>query len=187
MADDVATDVAAWRVATATLLSHAPAELDGPEAARVHRELRTVCDQVLAFAARLLPRVEADGRWAVGGARSFPEWVAGERGSSVGAARAEVVLGRALGGDLPVAAEAVESGRMTLEHAQVLARLAPTSEARRAALASDLEDRNEASLVARAEGIGVDEYRRVVKRWAATVDRAVHEREHLGHARRSAW
>ena len=173
-------DLARWRDATAVLIAHAPADLDGPGAARVHRQVRTACDQVLAFAARLLAQVEADGRWSVGGARTFAEWAAGQRGSSVGAARAEVALGRALDGPLPEATSAVQAGRMTLEHAAVLARFAPTSEARRAALASELPDRNEAALVAKAQRMGVDEYRRVVKRWAAAVDSAAHEREHQG-------
>ena len=171
-------DLARWRDATAVLIAHAPADLDGPGAARVHRQVRTACDQVLAFAARLLAQVEADGRWSAGGARTFAEWAAGQRGSSVGAARAEAALGRALDGPLPEATSAVQAGRMTLEHAAVLARFAPTSDARRAALASELPDRNEAALVAKAQRMGVDEYRRVVKRWAAAVDSDAQEREH---------
>jgi len=107
-------DLARWRDATAVLIAHAPADLDGPGAARVHRQVRTACDQVLAFAARLLAQVEADGRWSAGGARTFAEWAAGQRGSSVGAARAEAALGRALDGPLPEATSAVQAGRMTL-------------------------------------------------------------------------
>src|SRR5665648_76773 len=122
-------DLARWRDATAVLIAHAPADLDGPGAARVHRQVRTAC-------------------------------------------------GRALDGPLPEATSAVQAGRMTLEQAAVLARFAPTSDARRAALASELPDRNEAALVAKAQRMGVDEYRRVVKRWAAAVDSDAQEREH---------
>ena len=174
----LAADLAAWRDATAAVLAHAPSGLDAAEAAALHRELRATCDRVLAYAGRLLAAVEADGRWATGGTRTFPEWVARQRGSSVGAARSEVALGRALEADLPVAAAAVEAGEITLEHAQVLARLGPTSEARRAALASDLPDRNEAALVEQAKRMDADRFRRVVKRWAGSVDAAQHEREH---------
>jgi hypothetical protein len=71
---------------------------------------------------------------------------------------------------------------MSLEHAQVLAQYAPTSDARRAALAGDKTDRNEAFLVTTATQVGVDEYRQVVRRWAAAVDTLAHETEHAATA-----
>ena len=139
-------------------------ELEVDRAARGHDELRALSDRLRAYSARLLACVEADGRWAASGAaRTFPEWVARRGGASVGSARREVTLGKALAGDLPVAREAVAEGRMSLEHAQVLAQIAPTSDARRAALASDKADRNEAHLVAAAAQVGVDDYRRIVR------------------------
>jgi hypothetical protein len=67
---------------------------------------------------------------------------------------------------------------MSLEHAQVLARFGPTSQARRDALAEDRPDRNETFLVGAAERVGVDDYRRLVRRWAAAVDTITHEVEH---------
>jgi hypothetical protein len=149
------------------------------DAARTHDQLRRVCDQLRAVDARLLAQVEADGRWAASGAaRTFPEWVARRGGASVGTARREVALGKALATDLPATREAVTEGRMSLEHAQVLTRFGPTSEARRAALAGDKPDRNEAHLVATAQRVGVDDFRKAVRRWAAAVDTATHEAEH---------
>lgn len=154
-------------------------ELDAAEAARAHDELRRACDQLRAVDARLLAHVESDGRWAAsGGARVFPEWVARRGAASVGSARRDVELGRALSDDLPAARVAVTAGRMSLEHAQVLARFGPTSEARRDALAGDRGDRNEAFLVGAAQRVGVDDYRRLVRRWAAAVDTTAHEAEH---------
>ncbi len=153
--------------------------LAAPDAARTHDLLRTVCDQLRAVDARLLAQVEADGRWAASGAaRTFPEWVARRGGSSVGTARREVELGKALSNDLPAARAAVAEGRMSLEHAQVLARFGPTSEARRTSLTGDRPDRNEAFLVGAAERVGVDDYRKVMRRWAAAVDTSTHEAEH---------
>ena len=153
--------------------------LAAADAARTHDVLRTVCDQLRAVDVRLLAQVEADGRWATSGAaRTFPEWVARRGGASVGTARREVELGNALSHDLPAARVAVTDGRMSLEHAQVLARFGPTSEARRAALTGDRVDRNEAFLVAAALRVGVDDFRRIVRHWAAAVDTSTHEVEH---------
>jgi hypothetical protein len=160
-------------------------DLGVTDAARAHDELRRACDQLRAVDARLLAQVEADGRWAASGsARAFPDWVARRGGASVGSARRDVELGRALSHDLPAAREAVTEGRMSLEHAQVLVRFGPTSETRRVALAGDKTDRNEASLVTTATQVGVDDYRRLVRQWAAAVDTTAHETEHdTAHAR----
>jgi hypothetical protein len=153
--------------------------LDVSLAARAHDDLRALSDRLRAYDARLLAQVESDGRWAASGsARAFPEWVARRGGASVGSARRDVELGRALCDHLPAAREAVTEGRMSLEHAQVLARFGPTSEARREALAGDATDRNEAFLVTAADRVGVDDYRRLVRRWAAAVDTTAHETEH---------
>ena len=177
-------DLMRLQTAVTALAARTVGELDGPDAAEVHSRIRSASDQALALAARLLARVEEDGRWAVGGARTFPEWAAQRTRSSVGAARREATLGKALDGDLPATAKAVATGEIGLEHAQVLARLAPTSEARRAALASDSPDLNEAALVEKARQMRADTLEREVKRWAARVDAAAHEREYQEAVRR---
>ncbi len=149
------------------------------ELAAAHDALRAVGDRVGAIRARLAARIAEDGRWAASGtARTFPEWVARRGGSSVGAARRELALGRALESEVPSAGRAVADGRISLEHAQVLSEVAATSDARREALASDRADRNEAFLVDAARRLGVDDFRRLAKRWAAAVDQAAHEAEH---------
>lgn len=163
------------------------------ELAAAHDALRALTDRLGAVRARMAVRIADDGRWAASGtARTFPEWVARRGGSSVGAARRELALGRALESEVPAAGQAVTAGRISLEHAQVLAEVAATSDARRAALASDRPDRNEAFLVGAARRLGVDDFRRLAKRWAAAVDQAAHdaerraavEREHLRLVRR---
>jgi len=168
------------RDAVAALTNVPPESLEVGEATAAHDELRSLCDRIRVFSARLLSHVEADGRWASsGGSRTFPEWVARRAGASVGAARREAALGRALTEDLPATRAAAGAGRISLEHAQVLTQLAPTSDVRRAVLASDRTDRNEEFLVGAATRMGVDDYRRAVRRWAAAVDEAAHEAEHL--------
>lgn len=153
--------------------------LDVTELAAAHDALRAVGDRLGAVRARLAARIADDGRWAASGtARTFPEWVARRGGSSVGAARRELALGRALESEVPTAGCAVADGRISLEHAQVLSEVAATSDARRAALASDRADRNEAFLVDAARRLGVDDFRRLAKRWAAAVDQTAHEAEH---------
>lgn len=155
------------------------AALDVSVAAAAEDVLRGVGDRLAVVRARLLARIEDDGRWsASGSARTFPEWVARRGGASVGSARRDVALGRALEREVPAARRAVESGAISLEHARVLSEVAATSDARRAALASDRPDRNEAHLLDAARRLGVDDFRRLVRRWAAAVDTAAHEAEH---------
>ncbi|WP_199425291.1 HNH endonuclease signature motif containing protein [Actinotalea solisilvae] len=174
--------------ADAAALASAPLDgMDGPAAQTARHSLRGVLDRLGLVSAALLARIEADGRWgASGGARDVPQWAARRDGVSYGAARREVTLGRAIepAGPLAATRAAVVQGEITLEHAQVLAEVAPTSDARRAALACDLPDRNEAFLLGHARRLPVDDFRRVVRRWAATVDDEAAEREHRAAAAR---
>lgn len=152
------------------------AGVDAREAEALHGELRRATDQLQAVSARLLARVEDGGRW-VGAARSFPEWVARRTRGSVAAAGGQARLGRALTGGLPHTARAVAAGEITLEHADVMARFAATSDARVAALAAD-GGRAEAALLAKARLMRADRFRTEAKRWAAAADAEAHEREH---------
>ena len=154
------------------------AGLDGDRAATARRTLRLIADRVQVASAALLAAVESDGRWAVGGRdRSLPGWVARHDGIGFGEARRELTLGRALV-ELPEARAAVVSGDITRGHADVLAEVAKSSPQRRAVLAGPLSDRNEASLVAQARRLPVDEFRKAARRWAIAVDTRTAEREH---------
>jgi hypothetical protein len=170
--------VGALEEACAALVGVDVGGLEIAEVTAAHDALRRAADRIGVVRARLLARIEEDGRWAgSGAARTFPEWVARRGGASVGTARREAALGRALERDVSATARAVERGEISLEHARVLTEVAATSEARRAALASDRPDRNEAYLLAQARRLGVDDFRRLVRRWAAAVDTAAHEAE----------
>ncbi|GEN80944.1 HNH endonuclease signature motif containing protein [Actinotalea fermentans] len=171
--------LAALSEAAAALAATDLGSVEVTELAAAHDTLRGVGDRLGAVRARLAARIADDGRWAASGtARTFPEWVARRGGSSVGTARRELALGRALESEVPAAGREVAAGRISLEHAQVLSEVAATSDARRAALASDRPDRNEAFLVGAARRLGVDDFRRLAKKWAAAVDQAAHEAEH---------
>ncbi len=175
----VASAIEQVRAAVGALAAMELEQVDAVEVAAATDTLRATSDQLRLVLSRLLAHVEADGRWAASGsARSFPDWVARRGGSSVGTARRETALGKALATDLPGTRSALADGRLSLEHAQVLAQVAATSDARRAALAGPRADRNEEHLVRAGEQMGVDEFRRTVRRWAAAVDTATHEAEH---------
>jgi hypothetical protein len=153
-------------------------DVDGASGPVVHAELARLVGQVQFVAGRVLARVEADGRWQAGGARSFGEWVARREGSSVGAARRAATLGRALDEQLPGTREAVARGEVTVEHAQLLASAAASSPERAAVLRSGNARVNEAALLERARLEGADRFKRTVASWATMVDNAAAEKEH---------
>ncbi len=151
--------------------------VDGANGPALHAELHRVTGQLQALAARVLARVEADGRWSAGGARTFGEWQARKRTSSPGAVRRQVELGRTLE-SLSATSQAVSRGEVSVEHAQVLARRAATSDKRLAALASDDPLSNESFLLTQAAMLPVEGFRREVDRWATRVDAATADAEH---------
>jgi len=153
-------------------------DVDGASGPGVHAELARLIGQVQVVAGRVLARVEADGRWQAGGARSFGEWVARREGTSVGSARRAAALGRALDEQLSATREAVARGEVTVEHAQLLATAAASSPERAAVLQSKDARVNEAALLERARLEGADRFKRTVASWATMVDNAAAEKEH---------
>jgi hypothetical protein len=144
-------------------------ELDGRAAAAVARVVAFETSRLAVAQARMLPVVEADGLWSLE-ARSMKAWVIGELGVSARAAHAQVHLGRELRDHLPLTARAAAAGQVTVEHAQVLARLATNTEQRVAALADPDSETNEAWLVQMAAALPVDRFRTVVGHWASGAD-----------------
>ena len=74
----IADALAALMDAHAVLASIDHSQLDGAQAATVAAVLASTGGASAATAARLLPVIEADGVWALHGARSFAHWVANE-------------------------------------------------------------------------------------------------------------
>lgn len=158
-------------------------DLVEPEVSRVHAALRRAQDTVGVVAAHVLARVEADGSWATSrsgrGARDFEDWLAKESNGSRAGARRQARMARAVQEEaVPGLAAAVAGGEVTLEHADVLSRLGPTTQARREALTSPDTSCNAEFLLAQARRLGVDEFVNEVKRWAAQVDPTADERGH---------
>ncbi|WP_298456700.1 HNH endonuclease signature motif containing protein [uncultured Cellulomonas sp.] len=146
------------------------AVVDGRVAAVVARRLAVVASRAVVARVRLLPVIDTDGLWALSGARSFPVWVSHEHQVSVQTARAQVRLGRALRDHLPATAAAAATGAITVEQAQVLATLTPTTAQRRQVLADPAHECNEAFLVDQAARLSVDETRVLARQWAAYAD-----------------
>ncbi len=167
----------------ARLAACSVADLVEPDASRVHSALRRAQDTIGITSARVLARVEADGRWATTpkgrGARDFDDWLTQETGGSRAGARRATRLARAVDEEaVPGLAEAVAAGGVSLEHADVLTRLGPTTAARRAALTSPDPDANAGHLLEQASHLGVDEFTKEVKRWAAKADPTADEQGH---------
>lgn len=158
-------------------------DLAEPHASHAHATLRRAQDALGVVAARLLARIEADGRWATTptgrGARDFDEYLAREsRGTRAGAKR-QTRLARTVADDaVPGLAQALTDGGVSLEHADVLTRLGPTTPARREALTSPDPALNAGHLLDKARELGVDEFTKEVKRWAAKVDPTADEKGH---------
>jgi hypothetical protein len=158
-------------------------DLVEPHASRAHATVRRTQDALGLVSARVLARVEADGRWATTptgrDARSFEEYLAKEsRGTRSGAKR-QTRLARTVADDaVPGLAQALTDGDVSLEHADVLTRLGPTTPARREALTCADPGLNAGHLLDKARELGVDEFTKEVKRWAAKVDPTADE---MGH------
>ncbi|GAA2727094.1 hypothetical protein GCM10009866_27560 [Cellulomonas aerilata] len=153
-------------------------ELDGRQAEAVAVELADVMSRAGVTQARMLAVVEADGIWSVE-SRSLVRWAARRLDVSVRTAQAQVRLGRALRDDLPLTAAAAARGEIGVEHAHVLAALAPTSERRRTVLSCPDVECDEAWLVRQAELNTVDDLRTIVRHWAAAADTDADDRGYV--------
>jgi hypothetical protein len=165
---------------TARLAACPVAGVVEPEASRAHAALRRAIDSLGVTAARLLARVEADGRWATTrtgrGSRTFEDWLARDSRSSKAGARRQARLARALDEEaVPGLGDAVAAGSISLEHADVLTRLGPTSPARRSALTWG-DSGDAAFLLGQATRLPVEQFAKEVQRWAAKVDPGADER-----------
>ncbi len=163
------------RAADPTAPGGAPA---GAEATEVVREALGLAGRLTAIAARMVPAVEADGWWALDGARSVTSWVAAQGRVSHGQASRLVALGRAFRDDLPITAAETVAGRVPIEAAHAVAAAANTPE-RRAALAATADECGEGFLAAHAHELPVGQFRVLARRWAAQADPAADERGYV--------
>ena len=192
--DALAGGLALLRAGFAQVSSTQVRSLDGREGAVLVRELGVLADQLHGLALQALARVEADGFWALDGLHTFPTWLAWHEQISIAAARRMTRLARALRDELPATNRALADadaeggggdadggaggvrGRITVEHAQIIATVAATSDTRRAALIDPDNPCNEQFLLTQARNLSVDQFRAVTRRWAAAADPAADDR-----------
>ncbi|MEU4387849.1 DUF222 domain-containing protein [Promicromonospora sp. NPDC023805] len=86
-----------------------------------------------------LPVIEAELPWQTTGARNFSAWLARTENVSTTTAKREARTGRALRDHLPTTRATALAGGIGADHVRVLVDVAPTSDARKAALAAPIE------------------------------------------------
>lgn len=107
-----------------------------PELAAAESRVRAATTRIDTARLGMLPHLEDDGRWALDGSRTFAAWLARQDGITRRRANAEVRTAARLRVDLPVTARAALDGRVGVDALTAMVDIAPTSEARRAALAA---------------------------------------------------
>ena len=136
--------------------------------AQTVQALERVRRQVAGLEAKVLAAVDADGRWATGGARTLPAWVRQATGAHPATAARRVRTARALRDVLPATSAALSAGVISDEHVGVLRRHATDTPARRAQLADP--EMGEEFLVTCAAGLDVARFTRLVQHWAIRTD-----------------
>ncbi|GEL93895.1 HNH endonuclease signature motif containing protein [Cellulomonas composti] len=162
--------------ALAGLVPDAGTRVDGRAATDAVVALVAAAGRLIAIAASLLPVVEAEGWWALRGARSITTWLAVAARVPWARAQGIVRLGRAIATDLPETGAGAVGGEVPLDNALTLARLGPTTKARREALAQPAEACGEGFLVKHARELAPETFTRLVRRWAAAADPESDER-----------
>ncbi|WP_407342292.1 DUF222 domain-containing protein [Pengzhenrongella phosphoraccumulans] len=175
-------EVAALRAAAAALASAASGASGwaGPERQGVLTELNLTIDTLQAIRSAVLIAERNADTWRGSGDPSFEAWVGrktrlGKRG---GAAR---VRQAAELDTVPDVREAVTEGRIPLEHAGIIAKVAATgTPAQREAATSPA---GQETLLGLAAGQDAGTFARTADRWAANLDPAGLERDHQAQRR----
>lgn len=132
------------------------------------RDLEIADRRLAGVRATLYTVAEAQGLWALHGARSFPAWVRTQTQASPAKAAAITRTARALRDHLPATAAALRAGTISTEHAAILAKHTTTTPTRLHAL-NDPEA-GETFLLEHAEELDAADFTNLVKHWAITTD-----------------
>ena len=108
----------------------------GPHLGEASVQAHQIIQRLLGARLGWLAAEEADGRWATRTIRTFSQYVAATHHMSVTRARQEVQLAHTLRDYLPATTTALRAGVIGIDQAQIMASVAATSDARRAALAA---------------------------------------------------
>ncbi|QOR70948.1 DUF222 domain-containing protein [Ruania alkalisoli] len=124
--------------------------------------------RVDALTSAAMTAVEADGIWAVSGARTIASWWANATGGHGNKTRTRVHLSRTLRDHLPHTSAAQAAGVISGDHAAALARHTTTTTVLRERLSDP--DVGERFLVEQARRLDADSFTRLVKTWAIQAD-----------------
>jgi len=145
-------------------------------------QLRRRCD---ALAAKVLATVEADGRWAVDGARSMAAWYRARTGRHRASAAREVRQARALRDHLPATAKALAAGKISADHVAAIVRHATNTDARRERLRD--EEVGEDFLLAHARDLDASAFDVAVKHWGLRADPEAADRAYVEDSEREEF
>ena len=142
--------------------------LSGTDALDLAATLTSTVARLTGVRLACLQAVAESGAWGLDGSKSMPWALARREDAAIGSVRAEVTLAQRLTVELPLTAAALRAGEVSLDKAKLLARLAPTSNARRVALRDP--DSGEAFLLAKARDLDVWGLTRAIRYWGYRVD-----------------
>ncbi|GAA1979663.1 HNH endonuclease signature motif containing protein [Isoptericola halotolerans] len=160
--------------------------------------LRTIEERLDAVRLRWLAELDDAGAWALDGSRSFAHWLSRTQDVTLATARREVRTAKTLRDVLPATALAAARGTVGADHVRAMVDVAPTSRARREALAAPVEapganepgaaatsddqvpPTGEEFLIGLATRYPVGPFRRMLRRFAHVADPESDER---GYAR----
>ncbi|WP_341358188.1 DUF222 domain-containing protein [Georgenia sp. M64] len=168
------------QVLATDLLDH-PAQV----ALDVLDQAETLRRQVEALTARALTAVEADGRWALDGARSMATWYRHRSGRHHSAAARKVRQARALRDHLPATATALATGTISVDHAAALVRHTTDTPARQALLRH--HDVGEDFLLGHATTMDAQGFTLALRHWALRADPDAADRAYRADADREEF
>ncbi|HLS24753.1 MAG TPA: DUF222 domain-containing protein [Beutenbergiaceae bacterium] len=146
--EQIVARIAEADIATEQLSHSGP--LLGEAAVRIHQSTQRLIGKRLQW----LAAEEADGRWALGGARTYATHVAHTHHIPQSAAKADVRLARQLREEIREFGLALRHGRVGADQVRILARGALTSQARIAALQEQAQAEDAATTDADTEEAG---------------------------------
>ncbi|QOR72177.1 DUF222 domain-containing protein [Ruania alkalisoli] len=145
---------------------------DLPRMVNLVEELGRVQEALSVNAARTM---EADGGWALSGARTFSSWWAMRTGRHQVSARQEVKVARDVRDDLPASGRALAAGEISGDHLQALSRHATRTQQLRDQLRD--AELGEEFLLTHARKMDATAFVKVVKAWAVAADPEAADRE----------
>jgi len=138
-----------------------------------------------ALNARALAAVEADGLWALDGARSMAAWYRARTGRHQTTAAREVRQARALRDHLPATARALAAGQIGTDHVAALVRHTTGTPARRGLLRD--ADVGEEFLLAHAADLDASAFAAAVGHWALRADPDAADRAYAAESDREEF